>query len=47
MPLPPAFTNIAKLLGDLEDEIEISMYCSSEAVEFLKGVAHFLLNRLH
>lgn len=34
-PLPPAFTNIAKLLGDLEDEIEISMYCSSEAVEFL------------
>jgi hypothetical protein len=34
-PLPPAFTNIAKLLGDVEDEIEISMYCSPEAVKFL------------
>lgn len=34
-PMPPAFANIAKLLGDIEDEIKISNYCNSDAVEFL------------
>ncbi|SHN80783.1 MULTISPECIES: hypothetical protein [unclassified Paenibacillus] len=34
-PMPPAFTNVAKLLGDQEEELDISAYCSSEAVAYL------------
>ncbi|MFJ2046084.1 hypothetical protein ACIOBL_20990 [Paenibacillus taichungensis] len=33
--MPPAFTNVAKLLGDQEEELDISAYCSSEAVAYL------------
>ncbi|SEK82788.1 hypothetical protein [Paenibacillus sp. OK003] len=34
-PMPPAFTNVAKLLGDQEEELDISAYCSSDAVAYL------------
>ncbi|WP_242951649.1 hypothetical protein [Clostridium felsineum] len=34
-PMKPLVTNIAKLLGDTEEEIVISDYCTSEVIEFL------------
>ncbi|MGG4147290.1 hypothetical protein ABEW34_29660 [Paenibacillus algorifonticola] len=34
-PRPPLFSNIAQLLGDNEEEIVISNYCSEEASKFL------------
>ncbi|MFI8711300.1 hypothetical protein [Brevibacillus brevis] len=34
-PMPPVFANVAKLLGDMGGEIQISLYCNLEAVEFL------------
>lgn len=34
-PITPLVANIAKLLGDAEEEIVISDYCNSEVVEFL------------
>lgn len=34
MPIKPVMANIAKLLGDVEEEIVISDYLSPEAVEF-------------
>lgn len=36
-PKPPGLSNIADLLGDAEGEIELSEYCSSEAIQFLNG----------
>ncbi|SFF33376.1 hypothetical protein SAMN04487969_1276 [Paenibacillus algorifonticola] len=32
-PMKPMFTHIAKLLGDTEEEVEISKYCSSLVLE--------------
>ena len=32
---PPMFTNIAKLLGDTENEFPISMYCNPRVLEFV------------
>lgn len=34
-PQPPMFTNIAKLLGDTENEFPISMYCNPRVLEFV------------
>lgn len=34
-PIKPLVANIAKLLGDSEEEVVISDYCNSETVEFL------------
>ncbi|MGG3283317.1 hypothetical protein [Paenibacillus solani] len=34
-PQPPMFSNIAKLLGDTENELLISMYCNSRVLEFV------------
>ncbi|AIQ11297.1 hypothetical protein [Paenibacillus durus] len=34
-PLKPMFTHIAKLLGDTEEGVDISKYCSSKALELL------------
>jgi len=34
-PLPPSMTNIAKLLGDTKNRLEISNYCTLNAIEFL------------
>ncbi|MDM5279686.1 hypothetical protein QUF95_19985 [Paenibacillus silvae] len=34
-PQPPMFTNIAKLLGDTENEFPIAMYCNPEVLEFV------------
>lgn len=34
-PTPPLVANIAKLLGDAEEEVIISNYCNSEVIEFL------------
>ncbi|AIQ11281.1 hypothetical protein [Paenibacillus durus] len=35
--LPPLLANIAKLLGDNEEEVAISDYCNSEVIQFLGG----------
>lgn len=34
-PQPPMFSNIAKLLGDTENELLISMYCNPRVLEFV------------
>lgn len=34
-PQPPMFSNIAKLLGDTENEVHISMYCNPRVIEFV------------
>lgn len=49
-PQPPMFTNIAKLLGDTENEFPIAMYCNPEVLEFiddyqyLKKYLNFIYN---
>ncbi|WP_432774820.1 hypothetical protein AAFJ72_16660 [Brevibacillus gelatini] len=34
-PQPPMFSNIAKLLGDIDNELLISMYCNPKVLEFV------------